>query len=80
MSNLVSLDIDAAHAYVDRMQRYGKSVSWNGWTIESFRKNPRGYFSKDGVFRDGAWGFVTSISPDNNGKWSVREFTRKPRS
>ena len=76
MSNLTNLDYDAAHLYVEKMQRQGKNVKWDGWNIEVHRPNPRGYFAKEGVFRNGKWGFVTSIAPDTNGMWRVREYSR----
>ena len=80
MSNLVNLDYDAAHDYVDRMQKSGLNVRWNGWTIESHRPHSKAYFAKNGVYRNGKWGFVTSIHPDANGQWRVREHTTTVRS
>lgn len=73
---LINLDYDAAHEYVDRM---GKNVTWNGWTIEVHRPNPRGFVSPDGVYRNGRWGFLTRIAPDANGTWRVREYSKPTR-
>lgn len=50
----------------------GNSVfSWNGWTIEKFTPSGRAPFSKDGVFRNGKWGFLTRYEVNDDGTWQV---------
>jgi hypothetical protein len=72
MATLVNLDYDQAHNYVDRMRGHRKSiVKWDGWNIEVFTPHSRAYFRNDGAYRDGKWGFVTTIEPDSNGTWRV---------
>ena len=79
MSNFVYLDYDQAHDYVEREQKRGKAVYWDGWNIVSFRKNPSGFMRKDGAFRNGSWGTIRSIRPNKYGKWRVSESARRTR-
>lgn len=48
------------------------SAKWNGWNVNVFYPNPAGYYSPDGSYQDGQWGFVKTIEPDQKtGFWFV---------
>lgn len=47
----------------------GKSARWEGWAIKVFTPNPRAYYSPDGVFRDGQYGYERTIQPNSKGFW-----------
>lgn len=74
------LGYDEAHSYVEREQRKGRTVFWDGWNIVSFRKNPAGYMRKDGAFINGAWGTKRTIKVNKFGKWRVSESTGRTRN
>lgn len=77
---MVTLGYEEVHDYVNKMQKNGKNIRWNGWNIELFYPNPRGYFSKQGVFRDGRWGFLKTYSPNSSGEWSIDEHNKPARN
>jgi hypothetical protein len=68
MANFENVDYDTAHKIVNK----NKNMFWDGWTIVEWRRDPDGYFSKNGMFRNGQWGkVVRNISVSNDGTWKV---------
>lgn len=65
---MLKLDYAAAHRFVEGYP----NAEWNGWTIEIFKPTPSGFTSKRGAFRDGQWGTLTRVAPDEQGKWKLR--------
>lgn len=65
---MLKLNYDAAHRFVEGYP----NAQWNGWTIEIFKPTPAGYTSKRGALRNGKWGLLTRVNPDNKGLWVFR--------
>lgn len=65
---MLKLDYAAVHRFVEGYP----NASWNGWTLEIFKPTPAGYTNKRGVFRNGQWGLLTTVSPDDKGTWTFR--------
>lgn len=65
---MLKLDYDAVH----RFAKSYPNATWNGWVLELFKPTPAGYASKRGAFRNGAWGMLTRVTPDAQGRWKFR--------
>lgn len=65
--NYITLDYDAAHEAVDN----NRFLEWDGWTITTFRKNPRGYSDPRGKFVRGSWGIEYRYPVRNDGTWRI---------
>lgn len=66
--NFVSVGYDQIDSVVDKSY----NLFWNGWTIIEWRRDPEGFFSKNGIFKDGKWGVIKrKISLDSDGTWKV---------
>lgn len=70
-----------AERFVRRQQRLGNDVRWDGWDLVFFREAPQGVYSKDGAFRNGAWGFENRSPVNAAGQWEVdyRNVRRAPK-
>ena len=66
---LASLDYATAHEVVER----NKFLSWDGWDIVTWRKDPRGYSDRRGKFMNNAWGILFRYTVQPNGTWRVPE-------
>lgn len=69
----VSLDYAAAHTFVDR----NKFASWEGWDILLFSPTDYGRSHPDGAFVNGTWGMQVRVSPDDNGRWNIKQKSRR---
>ena len=69
MSNYTELDYEQAHNFVN--DNADKGFYWNGWNIVKWTPNPNGYTQKNGMFRNGRWGFFVTIPCSDNGSWKV---------
>lgn len=65
---MLKLDITAAERFVAGYP----NASWNGWVIELFKPTPSGFTSKNGAFREGQWGKLSRIAPNEQGRWVFR--------
>lgn len=65
--NYITLDYDAAHKAVDN----NRFLEWDGWTIQTWRPNPRGYSDVRGSFRNGRWGILYRYPVRNDGNWRI---------
>jgi hypothetical protein len=65
---MLKLNIDAAERFVAGYP----SASWDGWTLELFKVNPRGWSRRDGAYRNGEWGILTRVAPDAQGVYKFR--------
>ncbi len=63
------LDYSAAHNFVDK--NAGQGFYWSGWDIIKWTENPNGYTQKNGMFRNGKWGFFVTIPCGPQGTWRV---------
>lgn len=61
------LDHDKAHAVVNG----NRFLEWDGYTIVTWRKDPRGYSDRRGEFRNGSWGLAFRYPVSDKGTWSV---------
>lgn len=69
MSNYTELEYDQAHAFVDNNE--GLGFHWDGWDIVKWTPNANGYSQKNGMYRNGQWGFVVRIPCTDSGTWKV---------
>jgi hypothetical protein len=65
---MLKLNYDAVHRFVDGFP----NASWDGYTLELFKPTPRGFTNKNGAFRNGQWGLLDRIAPDDKGIWTFR--------
>lgn len=70
MSSFVELNYDEAHDFVEKNSRRG--YFWEGWDVVRWVKNPNGFSSKNGAFRNGTWGITYRSPVQKNGKWRVK--------
>lgn len=66
---MITLNIDNADAYVEKLQNKGVKARWDGWTIVLFRPDRKALRSKDGRRWGSEWGFETAVPPNDEGEW-----------
>jgi hypothetical protein len=71
MANYAELDYNQAHSFVDKNKSLG--FYWNGWDIVKWTPSPNGFSQKNGMFRNGQWGFSVNIPCTDSGTWKVLE-------
>ena len=72
-----------ADRFVERQQRLGNDVRWDGWEMVFFKADPRGKRDvKNGAVRGGVYGFNNRVSVTDDGTWEVdyRSVRRAKRS
>lgn len=65
---MLKLGYDAVHRFVEGHP----NASWDGYTMELFKPTPAGFTNKRGAFRNGQWGLLTRVSPNERGEWIFR--------
>lgn len=60
-----------AERFVTEQQARGNDVRWDGWTMVFFRAADFARKDKNGVFRNGTWGFDNRVEPNTDGVWEV---------
>ena len=69
---MLTLGIRKIEAFVKSQRELGNNVKWNGWTLEFFRPAEQAiYNARDGIFRDGQWGYLNIVDVDDNGLWNI---------
>ena len=80
---MIVLTHDKADNFVEKQQRLGNDVWWDGWDMVFFSPNPKAVYvpnSKDAsnpqiirgaAFRNGSYGYLTRVSVGSDGKWRV---------
>ena len=63
--------IKRAEKFVAKQQGLGNDVRWDGWDIVFFREAPQAVYSKEGVFRNGTYGFDNRVTVNSQGTWEV---------
>lgn len=67
----LTLNYDQAHDFVEDQQNLGNDVRWDGWDIVFFKPSAKAVTAKEGVCRNGQWGFEKYVSVNSNGVWSI---------
>lgn len=65
---MLKLDYDAIHRFVEGHP----GATWDGFTVELFKPHPAAEYKRNGARRDGRWGYLKRISPNEQGKWVFR--------
>lgn len=68
---MIALTIDKVDNFVEKAQRKGVNVRWDGWTMVFFREDRRALRNPEGRRQGDKWGFETRVSPNEQGKWMV---------
>lgn len=69
---LVLKSLPEADRFVERQQRLGNDVRWDGWTMVFFKEDPRGMRDPhNGAVRAGVYGFDNKVSVTKDGTWEV---------
>jgi hypothetical protein len=69
---MLTLGIRKIEAFVKSQQELGNNVRWNNYTLEFFRPAEQAiYNAKDGVFRDGQWGYLNKVEVNSKGLWEI---------
>ena len=64
---MAKLNYEAAHKVVDA----NYNLYWDGWDIKSWRRDHKGFFNKQGIFKNGNWGIVECFAMEDDGTWKV---------
>ncbi len=67
----LGINLKRSDEFVKNQQNHGVDIRWDGWEMIFFREYPTAVFSKDGVFRNGKWGYEQRVSPNVKGVWEV---------
>lgn len=70
---MITLKYRNADEFVTRQQEAGNDVRWDGWTMVFFSPHRKARRSPRGHFRNGEYGFEYRVSPNQYGKWKVKE-------
>lgn len=69
---MLTLGIKKVNKFVDEQRKLGNDVRWDGWTLVFFRPSPLAiYNGKDGVYRNGEWGFDNRVEVNDKGLWEI---------
>ena len=71
MSNIVELNYAQAHEFVEKNKN--KGFYWDGYTIVKFSPSKNGFTSKDGLYRNGQWGYSVRYNLKDNGTWEISD-------
>lgn len=63
--------LDKAEQFVADQAEKGGDVRWDGWDIVFHRPADTAFFSRNGAFRNGAWGFENRAAVTTKGEWKV---------
>ena len=70
---MITLKYRNVDAFVERQQKVGNDVRWDGWDMVFFKPHRKAHRSPNGRYRNGQWGFEARVSPNQYGKWKVKE-------
>jgi hypothetical protein len=62
---------DKAEQFVRRQTEKGNDVRWDGWDIVFFAPNDSAFYSRNGAYRNGTWGFENRATVNTKGEWEV---------
>lgn len=69
---LILKSLPEADRFVERQQRLGNPVRWDGWTMVFFNEDPRGMRdTKNGAVHNGKYGFANRVPVTDDGTWEV---------
>ena len=71
MRNKIKLNWEQAHAFVEKNKSQG--FFWDGYTIVRWSPSNNGYLEKNGMFRNGRWGYSTRFFLNKEGEWEISE-------
>ena len=63
--------LDAAESFVAQQQALGVDCRWDNYDIVFFRAAEQGFYSRNGSFRNGVWGFDNRFPVTSKGTWEV---------
>ena len=70
MSKIV-LNYQQAHDFVEKNKSNG--FFWDGYTIVKWSPSNNGFMQKNGMFKDGKWGFASRYNFNTKGLWELSE-------
>jgi len=62
-----TLSYDEAHKIVES----NRFLEWDGWSINTWRADPKGFSDVRGEFRDGQWCIIFRYPVKTDGTWSI---------
>jgi hypothetical protein len=65
------LDYETAHKFVEKNKSQG--FFWDGYTIVKWSPSNNGYLEKNGMFRNGKWGYSSRYEMKSSGTWEISE-------
>jgi hypothetical protein len=69
MKNIVELNYDQAHAFVEQNKNNG--FFWNGYEIVKWSPSNKGFTDVNGMYRNGKWGFANRYKLTKAGTWVI---------
>jgi hypothetical protein len=65
------LNYEQANAFVEKNKKEG--FFWDGWTIVKWSPSNNGFMQKNGMYRDGKWGYSNHYYYNSQGIWELTE-------
>lgn len=69
MSNVVELNYEQAHQFVEANKRNG--FFWDGYTIVKWSPGHNGFTQTNGMFRNNKWGYANKFTFTKQGTWKL---------
>lgn len=55
---------------MDEIVQRNKSLSWKGWTVVEYKRDPTGWSKTNGVYKNSEWYVQKQYVPNENG-WDI---------
>jgi hypothetical protein len=63
--------IKHADRFVKEQRAAGSDCRWDGWDVVIFKSSDRARTSREGVFRNGVWGYDNRSVVSTDGIWEI---------
>lgn len=65
------LNYEQANSFVEKNKKDG--FFWDGWAIVKWSPSNNGFMQKNGMYRDGKWGYANRYDFNSQGIWELNE-------
>jgi hypothetical protein len=67
----IVLDYDQAHQFVEKNKE--NNFFWDGYAIVKWSPSNNGYMQKNGMLRNGKWGYASYYHFNSEGVWELSD-------
>lgn len=68
---MLHLTLKGVEVFIDKSKSNSQHSFWNNYDLIIWKKNPNGFTSINGMFRESSWGTAEKISVDETGIWKL---------